>query len=88
MALYQNKQISSSGIVRPKYGVIRAIYASSPIRNTYEFYNDTSATGNPIHVVAPAGNNPIAEPTLAIPFSALFIKVTGTADEQISVHID
>ncbi len=80
---YQNKQISGSGMIRNRYGVIRAAYTGGSLNKKITLYNryvDDTKRGDVVFTIA-YPNSPVSQPELNIPFDTLYAVVeTGDGD--------
>ncbi len=86
---YQNKQVSESGILRPKYGVIRGIHLGGSSNKKFVIYNGTDATGRKIQTIS-YPNSPISQHDLNIPFDSLYVDVSvedGASDDESALTI-
>ena len=79
MALYQRHRVSESTLIRPKYGMIRAIYLNTESNKRFDFYNAETATGVPIETII-YDDSSISMPNVDTPFDALYVKVTQVGD--------
>ncbi len=80
---YQNKQVKTSGMIRNRYGVIRALYTGGSLNKKITLYNryvDDTNRGDEIFTIA-YPNAPVSQPELNIPFDSLYAVVeTGDGD--------
>ena len=94
MPQYQSKQISTSMLIRPRYGVLRTLSISSVSSKIFTFHKATTEEectdeNEIIRIARP--NAPVNYPNLNIPFTSLFAKVTiDTTDDgsKVLIQID
>ena len=99
MVLYQNKTVSKTQVVRPKYGVIRSVYVSGASNKEFCLYSAKTVEdcvdptddvkGNRILKIS-YPNSASSRPDLHIAFSALTVKVNtedGNTDDGSEMQI-